>query len=41
MAPLRLALTGVPNGPGVFDMAALFGKEETLARIRRAIGTLG
>ncbi|MDX2285043.1 MAG: glutamate--tRNA ligase [Bacteroidia bacterium] len=41
MAPLRLALTGVPNGPGVFDMAALFGREETLARIRKAIETLG
>ncbi|MCI4671596.1 MAG: glutamate--tRNA ligase [Bacteroidia bacterium] len=37
MAPLRLALTGVAGGPGVFDIAALIGKEETLSRIDIAI----
>jgi len=36
MAPLRLALTGVAGGPGVFDIASLIGKEESLRRIDRA-----
>ena len=40
MAPLRLALTGLPSGPGIFDIAALLGKEETVARINKAIDTL-
>jgi len=34
LAPLRLVLTGVSGGPGVFDIAALIGKEETLNRIK-------
>lgn len=37
MAPLRLALTGVAGGPGVFEIAALIGKANTLDRIRQAI----
>jgi glutamyl/glutaminyl-tRNA synthetase len=41
MAPFRLALTGQPNGPGCFEMAELFGKEGTVARIRTAIEVLG
>lgn len=40
MAPLRLALTGVAGGPGVFDIAALLGKEETIGRIKKAIEVL-
>lgn len=40
MAPLRLSLTGVPAGPGVFDIAELIGKEETIRRIRAAIAAL-
>lgn len=40
MAPLRLALTGVSAGPGCFEMAELFGKEETLRRIQAAIDNL-
>ena len=40
LAPLRLALTGVSGGPGVFDIAALIGKEETLQRIQTAISRL-
>ncbi|MEL7340335.1 MAG: glutamate--tRNA ligase, partial [Bacteroidota bacterium] len=40
MAPLRLALTGVPSGPGVFDIAELIGKEETIRRIQQAIARL-
>ncbi|MEO1382452.1 MAG: glutamate--tRNA ligase [Bacteroidota bacterium] len=41
LAPLRLALTGVAGGPGVFDIAALIGKEETLKRMQSAVDTLG
>lgn len=37
LAPLRLALTGVAGGPGVFDIAALIGKEATLRRITQAV----
>ncbi|MEM6631532.1 MAG: glutamate--tRNA ligase [Bacteroidota bacterium] len=40
LAPLRLALTGVAGGPGVFDIAALIGKEATLHRIEKAISEL-
>jgi len=35
LAPLRLALTGIPNGPGVFEIAEVIGKEASLRRIRR------
>ncbi|MEO0471251.1 MAG: glutamate--tRNA ligase [Bacteroidota bacterium] len=41
LAPLRLALTGIPAGPGAFDIAALLGEEETVRRIERAIEQLG
>lgn len=41
MAPFRLALTGLPAGPGVFDMAALFGKQETIDRLQTALERLG
>ena len=40
LAPLRLALTGVAGGPGVFDIAALIGKDSTLHRIEKAIEEL-
>ncbi|MEO1450861.1 MAG: glutamate--tRNA ligase [Bacteroidota bacterium] len=40
MAPFRLALTGLPSGPGVFDIAALLGKAETIARLKAAIANL-
>lgn len=40
LAPLRLALTGVPGGPGAFDIAALIGREESLRRIKSALATL-
>lgn len=32
--PLRIALTGGASSPGVFELLALVGKEESLARIR-------
>lgn len=31
--PIRAALTGVPHSPGAFEMLAVLGKEESLARI--------
>lgn len=35
--PLRLALSGISAGPGVFDIAFILGKEETIRRINNAI----
>lgn len=40
MAPLRLALTGMAGGPGLFETAELVGKEETIARINAALERL-
>ena len=37
----RLALVGEGKGPGMFDISAFLGKEETLRRTRRAIEALG
>lgn len=33
---LRIALAGTMQGPGIFDMAEYFGKDETLRRLARA-----
>ncbi|MFK5108434.1 hypothetical protein ACI394_28220, partial [Klebsiella pneumoniae] len=33
MLPLRIMLVGGKYGPGVFDIAAILGKEETVKRI--------
>ncbi len=38
--PLRLAISGMGHGPGVYDIAYIIGKEETINRIYRAIETL-
>lgn len=35
--PLRLALSGVGIGPGIFDLAYILGKEETVNRINKAL----
>jgi glutamyl-tRNA synthetase len=35
--PLRVALTGTTISPGIFESAALLGREETLARIDAAL----
>ncbi len=35
--PLRLAVSGVGGGPGVFDITNIIGKEETIKRIEAAI----
>jgi len=37
MNALRLILMGTSNGPGVADVCAIIGKEETIERINRAI----
>jgi glutamyl-tRNA synthetase len=35
--PLRLAVSGMGSGPGLFDILFILGKEETVARINSAI----
>lgn len=37
----RLTLVGEGKGPGMFDISAFLGKDETLSRMKRAIETLG
>lgn len=37
---LRLALVGASKGPDLFEIVSLIGREETLARIDRALSTL-
>jgi glutamyl-tRNA synthetase len=34
--PVRVALTGRRNSPGIFEVMALLGKEKVLERLRRA-----
>jgi glutamyl-tRNA synthetase len=41
MQPMRLALVGAPQGPDIFEIAEMLGKDETIRRIRYAISTLG
>ena len=40
MNAFRLALVGIGKGPGMFDISAFLGKEETLSRLKRAIEVL-
>jgi len=40
MNVLRLCLVGAPMGPGVFDIMAVLGPEETMARIERAVRSI-
>ena len=40
MNAFRLALVGIGKGPGMFDISAFLGKEETLRRLRRAVEIL-
>ncbi|HVV03250.1 MAG TPA: glutamate--tRNA ligase [Puia sp.] len=40
LLPLRLMLVGGKFGPGVFDIAALLGPQETTHRIRQVLGLL-
>lgn len=38
--PLRLAVSGMGEGPGLFDILVILGKEETIRRIGSAIGRI-
>jgi glutamyl-tRNA synthetase len=38
--PLRLAVSGVSGGPGVYDIVHIIGKEETIRRIEAALKRL-
>ena len=40
MMPLRLALVGALQGPDVFDIMFMIGKDETIARIENAVNSL-
>ena len=40
MNAFRLALVGIGKGPGMFDISAFLGKEETLKRLEKAIEVL-
>ena len=40
MNAFRLALVGIGKGPGMFDISAFLGREETVSRLRRAIAVL-
>jgi glutamyl-tRNA synthetase len=40
MGPLRIMLVGGKFGPGVFEIAAMIGKEETISRIENALSLL-
>ncbi|MCW8809765.1 MAG: glutamate--tRNA ligase, partial [Ignavibacteriaceae bacterium] len=38
--PLRIAVSGVGEGPGVYDIISVLGKEETISRIKTALQIL-
>lgn len=38
--PLRLAVSGMGTGPGLYDILSILGKDETIRRIRKAIDTI-
>lgn len=40
MNAFRLSLVGEGKGPHIFDITAVIGKEETIARLRRAVETI-
>lgn len=40
MQPFRLSLVGALKGPHLFDIVEIIGKEETIARLKKAIATL-
>ncbi len=39
--PVRVAVSGVGGGPGVFDILYIIGKEKTISRLKKAIEKLG
>jgi glutamyl-tRNA synthetase len=38
MAPVRIAVSGMPSGPDLFPLLGVLGRERVLARIDRTIG---
>jgi len=40
MMPLRLSLVGAMQGPDVFDIASILGKEESIRRLKKAVETI-
>ncbi len=40
MLPFRIMLVGEKFGPGVFDIAGILGKEETISRIKKTLSLL-
>ena len=38
--PLRIAVSGVGEGPGVYDIVTVLGKDETISRINTALKKL-
>ena len=40
MLPFRIMLVGGKFGPGVFEIAAILGRDETLSRIKKVLGML-
>jgi glutamyl-tRNA synthetase len=40
MLPFRIMLVGGKFGPGVFDIAVVLGKEETIRRVRHTLSLL-
>ncbi|MCS5637946.1 MAG: glutamate--tRNA ligase [Myxococcota bacterium] len=38
--PVRVAVTGGPNSPGIFETLEVLGRERTLARLQHAIGVV-
>jgi glutamyl-tRNA synthetase len=40
MLPFRIMLVGGKFGPGVFDIAEILGKDETINRIKHTLGLL-
>ncbi|SKB51147.1 glutamyl-tRNA synthetase [Salegentibacter holothuriorum] len=41
MQPFRLALVGAMQGPDLYEIAEMIGKEESISRLEKAIKTLG
>ena len=39
--PLRVAVSGIAEGPGLFEMLVLIGRERVCARLRKAARTAG
>jgi hypothetical protein len=40
MQPLRLSLVGAMQGPHLFDIMGLIGKQETISSIEKAVSSL-